>query len=32
MSMPGFAQAVVFEALRLPGVIPLMMRKTRRAS
>ena len=31
LSLPAFAQSAVFELLRLPGVIPYMIRKTRRA-
>ena len=32
LSLPASAQAMAFELLRIPGVIPLMIRKTRRAS
>ena len=32
MSLPSAAQVLAFEALRLPGLIPLVIRKTRRAS
>lgn len=31
LSLPGLAQAAAFELLRLPGVMPFVMRKTRRA-
>jgi len=31
MSLPVFAKVVAFELLRLPGVMPLVIRKTRRA-
>lgn len=31
-SLPAFAKPAVFEVLRLPGLIPYMIRKTRRAS
>jgi flavin-dependent dehydrogenase len=30
-SLPMFAKLVVFELLRLPGLVPFMIRKTRRA-
>jgi flavin-dependent dehydrogenase len=30
MSLPALAQAAAFELLRLPGVIPFLIRKTRR--
>jgi flavin-dependent dehydrogenase len=32
MSLPAAAQVLAFEALRLPGLIPFVIRKTRRAS
>jgi flavin-dependent dehydrogenase len=32
MSLPPAAQVLAFEALRLPGLIPFVIRKTRRAS
>lgn len=32
LSLPVVARAVVFELLRIPGLMPLMIRKTRRAS
>jgi flavin-dependent dehydrogenase len=32
LSLPMVARAVAFEFLRLPGVMPLVIRKTRRAS
>lgn len=32
LSLQGLARVAVFELLRLPGLIPLMIRKTRRAS
>ncbi len=32
MSLPAPAQVIAFEALRLPGLIPFVIRKTRRAS
>jgi flavin-dependent dehydrogenase len=32
LSMNAWAQMVAFEALRLPGLLPLIIRKTRRAS
>ncbi len=32
LSLPKSAQAVAFELLRLPGVMPMVIRKTRRAS
>jgi flavin-dependent dehydrogenase len=32
LSMPDFARAFAFEMLRLPGVMPLVIRKTRRAT
>jgi flavin-dependent dehydrogenase len=32
LSMPDFARAFAFELLRLPGVMPLVIRKTRRAA
>ena len=32
LSLPESAQAVAFELLRLPGVMPMVIRKTRRAS
>jgi len=31
LSLPGLAQAVAFEMLRLPGVMPFVIRKTRKA-
>jgi flavin-dependent dehydrogenase len=31
LSLPRFAQSAVFELLRLPGVVPFIIRKTRRA-
>jgi flavin-dependent dehydrogenase len=31
LSLPPFAQSAVFELLRLPGLIPYIIRKTRRA-
>ena len=32
LSLPAFAQSVVFELLRLPGLIPYVIRKTRTAA
>jgi flavin-dependent dehydrogenase len=32
LSLPAFAQSVVFELLRLPGLVPYMIRKTRTAA
>jgi len=32
LSLPPFAQSAVFELLRLPGLIPYMIRKTRKAA
>jgi flavin-dependent dehydrogenase len=32
LSLPDFVRALAFEMLRLPGVMPLVIRKTRRAS
>ncbi len=32
LSLPGLAQAVAFEMLRLPGVMPFVIRRTRRAT
>ena len=32
LSLPSFARQVAFEMLRLPGIMPLVIRKTRRAS
>jgi len=32
LSLPGFAQAVAFELLRLPGMMPLLIRKTRQVA
>jgi flavin-dependent dehydrogenase len=32
LTLPPFAQSAVFELLRLPGLVPYMIRKTRRAA
>jgi hypothetical protein len=32
LSLPVLAQAAAFELLRLPGVMPFVIRKTRRAA